>query len=341
MAIRIELEALALETRYTFKIARGGRKSYRNFVFHLYWEGVEGLGEAAPQEYYGETEETVLSAFQRIKNVLAGEPVEIRRSIQRGRLREVLEGDSSVRAALDMALWDIEGKVQGKPCYELLGCDPARAPLTSFTIGFDEPQVVRKKLDEAEPFHVLKIKMGLPGDMEVIEEIRKHTAKRIRVDANEGWDLDSALKIIPELGRMGVEFVEQPISKHSKSALRELKEKSSLPVILDESVVDTADVDEAARMSHGINVKLMKCGGISTAHEMIRRAESLGLRTMLGCMIETSLGVTAAAHLSPMVDFADLDGNLLLAEDPFVGVAVEDGRLVLPTGPGLGVTRRR
>jgi L-alanine-DL-glutamate epimerase-like enolase superfamily enzyme len=338
--LKLEMETLTLKTKHPFRIARGETSKYRNFVFHLTLNGLEGLGEAAPQTYYGESEDTVMRAVRRIEKKLDGDPRDLRGRIDEGDLHEMLAGDASVRAALDMALWDLEGKSAGKPCFELLSLDPAKTPLTSYTIGFDSPEVVKAKLDDAARFPILKMKMGIPGDFELLDMVLAETGKKVRVDANEGWNLDTAKRAVKELEDRGIEFVEQPLSHHRREELKELKRMSGLPIILDESVVSPADVEGASEIGDGINIKLMKCGGMTPALAMIEKARAEGLKVMLGCMIETSVGITAAAHLSPLVDFADLDGNVLLAEDPFVGVGVEEGKLVLPRGAGLGVQRR-
>ncbi len=338
--MKLEIELLTLETRHTFTIARGARATYRNFIFRLTWEGITGVGEAAPQVYYGEDETSVLDAVRKIEGKLDADPESLKDRLFAGDLKTMLERDNTVRAGLDMALWDIIGKREHKPCYELFSLDPGGTPYTSYTIGFDSLEVVRAKLSEAQPYRILKIKMGMPGDVEILDEIRERTGKTIRVDANEGWNLPTALRLAGELERKGIEFIEQPISRHRKEDLKTLTQASRIPIILDESVVRPEDVDECREQGHGINIKLMKCGGITPAREMMRRAKRHGLKVMLGCMIETSVGITAAAHLSPQADYADLDGNLLLADDPFVGVRVENGKLVLPDGPGLGVVRR-
>ncbi len=339
--MQMEVEAIQLETRHTFKIAREERKKYENFIFAITHGGITGLGEAAPQSYYGENGDTVRGAIRRIEHRLEGDPADLRERLSSGDLRELLKGDASVRAAIDMALWDIEGKIEGRPCCELLGLDPAKTPSTSFTIGFDVLDVIDRKVDEAASFPILKVKMGIPGDMAVLDRIIQRSGKLIRVDANEGWDVETALLVGKELADRGVEFMEQPISHHKREDLSTLKRLAPIPVILDESIVDPEDVARSRDLGHGINIKLMKCGGMTPALKLIEEARKADMRVMLGCMIETSISITAASQLSPLVDYADLDGNLLLAEDPYEGVQVKNGKLIIPERAGLGVIKRQ
>jgi L-alanine-DL-glutamate epimerase-like enolase superfamily enzyme len=340
--MKLEVEPLRLESSHPFKIARSTRVHFELFVFSLSCEGITGLGEAAPQSYYGESPETVMEAVASIGDELEGDPDQLLSSLNEsgGELREALDGHPSVRAALDMALWDLRGKIENKPCHELLGASPSNTPLTSFTIGFDKPDVIDRKVDAAGPYKILKVKVGLAGDMEILDRVIARSGKKIRVDANEGWDIEMAIEKTRELYERGVEFCEQPISHEDEEGLRELKRVSPLEIILDESIINPGDVEQKSDQGHGINIKLMKCGGISPALDLIAEARRYELKVMLGCMVETSIAVTAAAQLSPLVDYADLDGNLLLEDDPFEGVKVSDGRIVLPKGPGLGVTRR-
>jgi L-alanine-DL-glutamate epimerase-like enolase superfamily enzyme len=340
--MKFEVEPLRLDSSHPFKIARETRAEFDLFVFTLTHEGISGLGEAAPQTYYGESPETVLEAVEAIDGMLEGGPGELLASLNEdgGELREALVGHASVRAALDMALWDLRGKMEGLPCYELFGADPSNTPLTSFTIGFDKPEVIDEKVDAAQPYKILKVKVGLPGDMEILDRVIARSGKKVRVDANEGWDVEMAIDRTKELFERGVEFCEQPIAHEDEEGLRELKRLSPIEIILDESIVEPGDVYAKSDQGHGINIKLMKCGGISPALDLIAEARRYELKVMLGCMVETSIAVTAAAQLSPLVDYADLDGNLLLANDPFEGVKVAGGKLVLPDKPGLGVTRR-
>lgn len=339
--MKLEVESFTPTTTHPFKISRSTRERFELFAFALTYEGRTGWGESSPQPYYGETPMTLRGAVNSIGGLLDGEPDELRARLHTPGtpLGDALAAHPSVRAALDMALWDLRGQIEGVPCYELFGAEPGNTPLTSFTIGFDTPEVIDRKVDEAEPYKILKLKVGLPGDLEILDRVIARSGKKVRVDANEGWDVETAIEKTRELHARGVELVEQPISHEDEEGLRTLKRISPLPVILDESIRDVGDVRRCHDQGHGINIKLMKCGGLTPALEMIRAARELGLEVMLGCMVETSIAVTAAAHLSPLVDYADLDGNLLLAEDPFSGVRVVGGKLVLPEAPGLGVTR--
>jgi L-alanine-DL-glutamate epimerase-like enolase superfamily enzyme len=340
--MKLEIEPVRVETAHPFRIARGTKREIEVFVVSLTAEGVTGIGEAAPQAFYGESPMTVRAAVNAIGRLLDGEPEDVRRRLNEtgADLFQALAAHASVRAALDMALWDLRGRREGAPVWKLLGADPARAPVTSFTIGFDRPEVVDAKVDAAAPYRVLKVKVGLPGDLEILDRVLARSGKPVRVDANEGWDLETAMEKTVDLFRRRVEFCEQPLPHGDAAGLRQLKRVSPLPIILDESIVNPADVAACHDQGHGINIKLMKCGGLTRALELVAAARARGLTVMIGCMLETSLGVTAAAHLSPLCDYADLDGHLLLKDDPFEGVRVVEGRLELPRTPGLGVRRR-
>jgi L-alanine-DL-glutamate epimerase-like enolase superfamily enzyme len=340
--MKLEIEPIQIEAAQPFRIARGTKRQRQVFVLSLTADGITGLGEAAPQEFYGEDPLSVRAAVQSIGRLLDAGPEDVRRRLNdnAGDLFRALHAHPSVRAALDMALWDIRGRGENAPVWKLIGADPAAALLTSFTIGFDRPEAIDAKVDAAQPYRILKVKVGIPGDMEILDRVIHRSGKLVRVDANEGWDLETAIEKTLELYRRHVELCEQPLPHADEDGLRQLKRLSPLPVILDESIVDPPDVERCRDQGHGINIKLMKCGGITRALDLVAAARARGLTIMIGCMLETSLGVTAAAHLSPLCDYADLDGHLLLTDDPFEGVRVEDGRLVLPDTPGLGVRRR-
>jgi L-alanine-DL-glutamate epimerase-like enolase superfamily enzyme len=252
-------------------------------------------------------------------------------------LRRV-EEEWAAKAAIDIAIMDWVGKRLNVPIYTLLGLDPADTPLTTFSIGIDTPEITRQKTREAAPYPLLKVKVGLDTDEATIEAVRSVTDKPLRVDANEGWkDKEVALRKIQWLETQGVEFIEQPLPASMHEETRWLRERVKMPIIADEACLRPADIPKLAQAYDGVNIKLDKAGGILQAYRMIQIARSLGLKTMLGCMISSSATVTAAAQLSPLVDYADLDCNLLISNDPYTGVTVKDGKLVLPNGPGLGL----
>ncbi|MGD1102183.1 MAG: dipeptide epimerase, partial [Terriglobia bacterium] len=247
-------------------------------------------------------------------------------------------GQYAAKAALDIALMDWVGQKLGVPLYRYFGLDPHDAPITTFSIGIDTPEITRQKVREAEPFPVLKIKVGLDTDEATIAAVRSVTNKPLRVDANEGWkDKEEAVRKINWLAGQGVEFVEQPMPADMLEETRWVRERVRLPLIADEACQRASDIPKLVGIFAGVNIKLDKSGGILEAFKMLQMARALGLKTMLGCMISSSVSVTAAAHLSPLVDYADLDGNLLIANDPFSGVQVKNGKLLLPDRPGLGL----
>ena len=326
---------LDLHLRHTFRIARGASDQRFNLLVELEHEGRVGRGEAAPILRYQEDRASARAAVELMASRL-GDP----RRFATAAREAAVPGQRSAEAAVDMALYDLAGQRLGVPLFELLGLDPARAPLTSFTIGMDTPEVVAAKVREAEGYPILKVKLGSPDDREMLAAVRDTTDRTLRVDANEGWTLETAEERLEWLAKLGVEFVEQPLPADRIEETRALRRRSPLPFVADESVHTAADIPRLAGAFDGINIKLMKCGGIGEALRMIAVARAHGLKVMLGCMIESSLAIAAAAQISPLVDTADLDGHLLIDNDPFVGPLVRAGRVVLPDGPGLGVTPR-
>jgi L-alanine-DL-glutamate epimerase-like enolase superfamily enzyme len=249
-----------------------------------------------------------------------------------------IEGQQAAKAAIDIALMDWFGQKLGVPLYTYFGLDAGDAPITTFSIGIDNPEMTRQKVREAEAYPVLKIKVGLDTDESTIEAVRGVTKKPLRVDANEGWkNKEEAVRKINWLESQGVEFVEQPLPAAMIEETRWVRSRVHIPIIADESCLHPSDIPKLAGAFDGVNVKLDKAGGLLEAYRMIEIAKSLGMKTMLGCMISSSVSVTAAAHLSPLVDYADLDGNLLIANDPYSGVLVKNGKLILPNRPGLGL----
>jgi len=333
--IALRQRPLDLSLRHTFRIARGASDSRRNVLVELEEDGRVGLGEAAPIRRYGEDAASAAAAVEAMAGRLPGT-----RAFAQAASRAAVEGQRSAEAAVDMALHDLAGRRLGVPVHELLGLDPRRTVETSFTIGLAEPEVVVRKVKEASAYPILKVKMGSDDDRGVLQAVRDTTQARIRVDANEGWTPEGALERLEWLARLGVELVEQPLPVDRLEETRALRRRSPLPFYADESVHRASDIPALAGAFDGINIKLMKCGGLAEAVRMIAVARALGMKVMIGCMIESSLGITAAAHLTPLADTADLDGNLLVDNDPFVGARVDAGRIVLPDGPGLGVTAR-
>jgi L-alanine-DL-glutamate epimerase-like enolase superfamily enzyme len=326
---------LELRLRNPFRLSRGTWDLRQNVLVELEHEGLIGMGEAAPIARYGESHESAAHAVDEMAGRL-GDPAAFADAASRA----AVPGQRSAEAAVDMALHDLAGRRLGAPLFALLGLDQARMPATSFTIAIDTPEGAAVKARAASDYAVLKLKMGSDADREVLAAVRDATDRPIRVDANEGWTFETAVERLEWLERMGVELVEQPLPAAALEETRALRRRTRLPFYADESVHTARDIPSLAGAFDGINIKLMKCGGIAEALRMIAVARAHGLKVMLGCMIESSLAVTAAAHLAPLADAADLDGNLLVDNDPFVGVTVRDGRLVLPDGPGLGVRPR-
>lgn len=336
--MNLNTQALDLTLETPFRIARGVQQVAENVLVQLEADDMVGLGEAAPRPYYGEQRESVLIALSYLQDALGDDPMRIEDIFDA--MEHTLGGNMSAKAAIEMALYDLIGQRLGIPLYQLLGLNPEKTPHTSFTIGIDAPEVMARRAREASEYPILKIKLGTPNDLEIVRAIRDATNATLRVDANAAWTPKEAVRAINALEPYNIEFVEQPVAAHDLVGLRFVRERVSLPIIADECCVTLSDVAKVAECADGINIKLMKCGGISQAVKMIATAQAHGMRVMLGCMIESSLAITAAAHLSPLVDYADLDGALLLSDDPFDGVHVEAGKLVLSDRPGLGVRRR-
>ena len=339
MALHLEAEMLELTTRHPFLIARGGQARH-----HTVWvrvrddDGCVGWGEAAPTTYYGESLETVLAALKLYAPHLPRDPFDLE-STERA-LKNTLADNPSARAALSTALHDLVGKRLGVPLYRLWGLDPAATPISTFTIGLDTPDKMRAKVLEAEPYPVLKVKLGTNRDDEILRTIRGATDKELRVDANCGWTRKQAIRMLPMLEEFGVTVLEQPLPAPDREGLAAVTRAARIPIIADESCLVATDIPPLVGAVDGINIKLAKCGSLREALRMIAVARAHGMMVMVGCMIESSIAITAAAHFTPLVDIVDLDGAALLASDPFEGATIERGRIVLPSGPGLGVRAR-
>lgn len=333
----LDLTIVRLQLRHTWTTTMSS-SDFRDTLHVAYRrDGVTGRGEGAPIVRYHEDAQGARQALESIREfVLGADPWSFTKLLDEVFSR--IPGQYAAKAALDIALMDWVGQKLGVPLYRYFGLDPKDAPLTTFSIGIDTPEATRQKVREAAPYPVLKIKVGLDSDEATIEAVRAVTDKPLRVDANEGWkDKETAVRKIEWLKTKGVEFVEQPMPSEMLEETRWVRDRAGLPIIADEAVLRPGDIPNLAEAYDGVNIKLDKCGGILRAWRMIQIARALGLKTMLGCMISSSVSITAAAHLSPLVDYADLDGNLLIANDPYRGVRVEKGQLVLPDSPGLGL----
>jgi L-alanine-DL-glutamate epimerase-like enolase superfamily enzyme len=339
MPLTLSTELLTLRTRHPFLIARGGQSDYRTVMVRIAdGDGVEGWGEAAATRFYGETLETVQAVLPRYAQELGDDPHQLE-AIEH-RLVTAVSGNAAARVAISSALHDLVARRAGMPLYRYWGLDAAAAPRSTFTIGIDTPEMVRKKVIEAAEYPVLKIKLGGPRDLELLQAIRSATDRELRVDANCGWTASHAIAMLPVLAEFGVTLLEQPVAPMDHDGLARIRQRASIPVIADESCVTSRDIPALVGKVDGINIKLAKCGSLREALRMIAIARSHAMMVMIGCMIESSLGITAAAHLTPLVDVVDLDGAALLSEDPFVGATITGGQVRLPEGPGLGVTRR-
>lgn len=329
-----------LQLKHTFTVATCSRTATPDVLVTLEHDGIVGYGEASMPPYLGESIESVMSFLSKVNLQQFNDPMMVDDIIEY--VDGVNSGNCAAKAAIDIALHDWIGKALDLPLYRLWGHNPELTPCTTFTIGIDTPEVVREKTLEVEgQFKRLKVKVGIHGDHELIESIRSVSALPLTVDANQGWkDREKALEEIFWLKEMGVIMVEQPLPKTQLNDLAWLTERSPLPIIADESLQRLADIPLLSNCFHGINIKLMKCTGLCEARKMITVAKSLGMKIMLGCMTETSCAVSAAAQLSPLADYADLDGNLLIANDPYEGMKVVNGKITLNELPGVGVKER-
>lgn len=333
----IEIKTKRLNLTHTWTIARNSSDFKDNVFVRLERDGIVGYGEAAPNVRYGEDATKTTQRMNEAKAIFENHDWRHYVNVKTALDKAILD-QSCAKCALDIALMDWVGKKLNTPLYRLFGLDKSQAARTSFSIGIDTPEVIKQKIKEAEAYPLLKIKVGKDNDAEILDTVRSVTDKPLRVDANEGWKTkEVALEKIKWLETMGVELIEQPLPASMTEEHRWLRERVNMPIVADEAVKSAADIPKIAEAYDGINIKLMKAGGIQEALTMIQMARALGLKIMVGCMIESSVAITAAAHLSPLIDWADLDGNLLISNDPFKGVEVKDGKLMLNDKPGLGV----
>lgn len=334
--MKLQYKTYSLPFRHPFTISKGTKTHQPTIIVELDFMGIKGYGEAPAIAYYNIPVEKMVEDIERkkifIEKFAFSDPERYWHY-----LHHLFPANNFLVCALDMAGWDIYGKLKRKQLHELWELDTAAAPLTDFTIGIDTIENMVAKMNE-KPWPIYKIKVGVEGDIEMVTALRRHTDAVFRVDANAGWTLEQALQKIPLLKELGVEFVEQPLAKDDWEGMKTLYEQSVLPLIADESCVVEADVEKCAGHFHGINIKLTKCSGITPARRMITKAKELGMKVMVGCMNESSVGTAAIAQLAPMLDYVDMDGPLLLAEDVAEGVQFLDGKIIYTDAPGLGIS---
>ena len=336
--LKLSFRPYTLELKHVFTVAVSSRTTTPVVLTEITCSGRTGYGEASMPPYLGESHASVLNFLAQVDVSKYENPFQLETILSD--IDAIAPGNTAAKASVDIALHDLVGKILGQPWYNIWGFNKEKTPCTSFTIGIDTPEIVRQKTREAKEFKVLKVKLGRDNDKEMIETIRSVTDTPITTDVNQGWkDKNLALEMIHWLKDRGVVMIEQPLPKEQIDDLAWLTERSPIPVIGDEGVQRLADVKKALGVYHGINIKLMKCTGMREAHKMLTLARSLGMKVMIGCMTETSCAISAASHLSPMVDWADLDGALLIRNDVYDGTKVIDGKITLMDRPGIGVVK--
>jgi len=340
--MQLTCEILTVHTKHPFIIARGGTSEYR-----VVWvkvrdaDGAEGWGEAAPSKFYGESADSVMAAVQSFAPLIEHADAWSLEAIEKS-LETVLRWNAAARCAVSAALHDLQGKRLGVPLWKLWGLDARSAPPSSFTIGIaPDEETLRARVREASGYPILKVKLGSNRDAENLRIVRKEAPGAIlRVDANAAWNPKMAIQMMDTLVQCGVEMLEQPVPAHDIAGLKFIRDRSPIPVMADESCLVATDIPRLAEAVDGVNIKLAKCGSLREAIRMIAVARAHGLQVMCGCMIETTLGIAAAAHFAPLLDYADLDGAALLSDDPFNGPDIPNGVITLGDAPGLGVTKR-
>jgi L-alanine-DL-glutamate epimerase-like enolase superfamily enzyme len=332
--MNLHVQGLDLPLKHRFTIAHQSREVQETLIVRLEENGLFGLGESTTNPFYGITLDNMQEALEKFKPILLGgkwnTPAEL---WELG--KEIFRDNPFAQCALDQAAWDLYTKKQGKKLYEYLDLNPQSIPTTNFTIGIDTVEKMCAKLREVE-WPIYKIKLGTDQDLEIVRELRKNTNSIFRVDANCAWTVDQAISYSEELARLGVEFIEQPLAKDNLEGMREVFAQSKLPVIADESCISESDVEKCQGRFHGVNIKLVKAGGVTPALRMIQKAKALGMKTMVGCMTESSVGISAIAHIAPLLDYVDMDGAMLLAKDPAKGVRIFPDEVLFPEGPGIG-----
>ncbi|MHB1037981.1 MAG: dipeptide epimerase [Pirellulales bacterium] len=330
------LHCFDLPLRHVFTISRGSTHVQKTLVVELRQGDMRGYGEAVDYPFYGATIENMTAALEQVRPQLEAADLDDPASLWQ-RLRPMLGENSFAQCALDCAAYDLWGKLRGQPVWKLWGLSLDRLPPSDYTIGIDAIETMVAKLREFPGWPVYKIKLGTPDDLAIVRQLRKHTVAAFRVDANCAWGVEETIRNAAALAELGVEFIEQPLDPADRDGAQEVFRRSALPIIADESCQRESDVDRALGCFHGINIKLIKCGGLTPARRMIARARELGLSVMVGCMTESTVGISAIAQLLPLLDYADMDGAVLLARDIATGVTIDRGRACYSDENGCGV----
>ena len=333
--MQVRYHSFNLPFRHPFTISKGTKTHQPSFIVELEHLGVKGYGEAPAISYYNIPVEKMIEDLESKKKFVEHFALTDPERYWHY-LHHLFPNNSFLVCAIDMAGWDLFGKLKKQPLYQIWKLDRSKGPLTDYTIGIDTIEIMVNKIKE-KPWPIYKIKLGSGEDIRIVKSLREHTNAIFRVDANAGWNIEEALKIIPVLKELGVEFIEQPLQKEDWEGMKILFNQSVLPLIADESCVGEADLEKCVSCFHGINIKLTKCGGITPARRMINIARQIGLKVMMGSMNESTVGSAAIAHFLPLLDYVDMDGPLLLAEDIATGIGFNYGRVQIPSGAGLGI----
>lgn len=338
-SLKLKFMPYELQLKHVFTISSNSRTTTPVVLTEIEYEGIKGYGEASMPPYLGESHATVLKFLSQVDLTQFKDPFLIEDILSY--IDHISPGNYAAKASVDIALHDLVGKLIGKPWFKLWGLDQSKTPYTSFTIGIDTPEVVKQKVAEAEPYKILKVKLGAGNDKEMIETIRKVSDKPICVDVNQGWkERKYALEMAHWLKEKNVIFIEQPMPKNQIDDIGWLTQNSPLPIIADEALQTIGDLLNMKGIYSAINIKLMKCGGMNAAYKIAQMAIAMDMKVMIGCMTETSCAVSAAAQLSPLAYWADLDGNLLINNDCYEGVTVTDGKITLNERPGIGIIEK-
>jgi L-alanine-DL-glutamate epimerase-like enolase superfamily enzyme len=335
--MQLRLHAFDLPLKHTFTISRGSTTVQPTLVVELIQDGKHGYGESTTNDYYGFTLESMADSLEKVRSKLEAMTLSDPAGLW-NQLAPELADNPFAQCALDQAAYDLWGKLKDQPVYQLWGLETDNNPYSDYTIGIDKLDVMVAKMAEFPDWPIYKIKLGTPDDLEIIRELRSHTDAVFRVDANCAWSADETIRNAPELQALGVQFIEQPLAADQWDDMKRVHAESALPVIADESCIVEEDVDRCHGYFHGINIKLCKCGGLTPARRMIQRARELDLQVMVGCMTESTVGISAIGQLLPLLDYVDMDGAVLLAEDIATGVSLEKGRCIYPNVDGSGIT---